>query len=467
MMALSSSYAETLAATMRLAFPTPFESSLDTPNLFILNDLLQYLCKCAQTHKSPISKKMNHLCVAIDPTLYSHYSGGKAYPDVDYPFPPEIVDVPNYSGCTNTNDHANVKVTHGMALKQLKDIINMNSALIDTFLNLVPVAFKQIYEQIRMENPNSDFCKMFAWFVIKYGHTSADDCKANCTDMALEWHPSQGFQLLAVCLFRGATFVNLAKHPIPDDDIVNIGIPIIHRTGLFVEEYKAWITRGYNPTNNMDFSAFHTFWETAVNIVSFTATLALQHGYGMNAVEDNPSAASLTDAISNFGMAYATTQESLHNNNAFINAMQGQTQMICNTIGKQPPAGMLQYPQQNNQDCRSRGGRGGQQQNQGQQGQPSGGGGGTNNGGGGNRLYRGNHGDGTGYNQGSRMTFNGGSGNYPTCKAHLRPRLPHSSSSKIGTNAIPMAAKSIAVTQVPPAHSPVSTTNMPLPGPTQ
>jgi hypothetical protein len=34
------------------------------------------LCKCAQTHKSPISKKMNLLYVAIDPTLYRHYSGG-------------------------------------------------------------------------------------------------------------------------------------------------------------------------------------------------------------------------------------------------------------------------------------------------------------------------------------------------------------------------------------------------------
>jgi hypothetical protein len=59
---------------MRLAFPTPPKSSLGTPNLFFLNDLLQYLCKCAQTHKSPISKKMNLLYVAINPTLYGHYS---------------------------------------------------------------------------------------------------------------------------------------------------------------------------------------------------------------------------------------------------------------------------------------------------------------------------------------------------------------------------------------------------------
>jgi hypothetical protein len=161
-MASLSSYTETLAATMHLAFPTPPKLSLGTPNLFVSNNLLYYLCKCAQTHKSPISKKMNLLYVAIDPTLYGHYSGGEAYPNTDYPFPTKVTDVPNYSGCTDTNDHASIKVTHGMAFKQCNDIINMNSALIDAFLDLVPVAFKQSYKQIRMENPNSFFHKMFA-----------------------------------------------------------------------------------------------------------------------------------------------------------------------------------------------------------------------------------------------------------------------------------------------------------------
>ncbi len=83
---------------MRLAFSTPPESSLGTPNLFVLNNLLQYLFKCAQTHKSPSSKKMNLLYDAIDPTLYGHYSGGEAHPDADYPFPLKVADVPNYSG---------------------------------------------------------------------------------------------------------------------------------------------------------------------------------------------------------------------------------------------------------------------------------------------------------------------------------------------------------------------------------
>jgi hypothetical protein len=167
--------------------------------------------------------------------------------------------------------------------------------------------------------------------------------------MALKWHPSQGFKLLVVHLFWVAMFANLAKHPIPNDDIVNFGIRVIHQTGLFAEECKAWIRGGNNPTNDMDFAPFCTFWETAINIASFTAAPALQHSYGMNTVEDDASAASLTNTVSNFGAAHAATQESLRNNNASINAMQGQIQMLCNTIGNQSPAGMLQYPQQNNQ----------------------------------------------------------------------------------------------------------------------
>jgi hypothetical protein len=139
--------------------------------------------------------------------------------------------------------------------------------------------------------------------------------------------------------------------------------------------------RGGNPTNDMDFAVFHSFSKTAINIASFTATPALQHGYGMNAVEDNPSAAYLTDAVSNFGTAYAATQEILRNNNPLINSMQGQIQMLCNALGNQPPAGMPQYPQQTNQGHQAQGGQRGQQQNQGQQGQPISGGGGTINGG--------------------------------------------------------------------------------------
>jgi hypothetical protein len=90
-----------------------------------------------------------------------------------------------------------------------------------------------------------------------------------------------------------------------------IGICEMHCKGLFTEECKVWIPQGNNPTNSMDFVAFHTFWETAINIASFTATPASHHGYGMNTIEDNTSADSLTNTVSNFGAACVCVIETL------------------------------------------------------------------------------------------------------------------------------------------------------------
>jgi hypothetical protein len=93
----------------------------------------------------------------------------------------------------------------------------------------------------------------------------------------------------------------------------------------------------------MTFATFHTFREKAVNIAAFTATPASNHGYGMAATEDDSSMTSLTDVVTNFGTAYAATQESLQANNATITAMQVQLHMLCKVIGNQPPAGMIQF----------------------------------------------------------------------------------------------------------------------------
>jgi hypothetical protein len=109
----------------------------------------------------------------------------------------------------------------------------------------------------------------------------------------------------------------------------------------------------------------------------------------------NDDTASLTDAVSNFGMAYTATQESLRSNTANINAIQGQLQMLCQALGNgQPPSGVINYQQ------RPRGGRG-------RRGQQRGG----NNGGRGGYGDGGYNGGGANYN-GGNQTANGGGGGY-------------------------------------------------------
>jgi hypothetical protein len=68
-------------------------------------------------HKSTISKKMNLLYVAVSPSLYTHYSTGKAYPHDMYPFSNNINEVHNFSACTNDNERAAAKIMHAILLK--------------------------------------------------------------------------------------------------------------------------------------------------------------------------------------------------------------------------------------------------------------------------------------------------------------------------------------------------------------
>jgi hypothetical protein len=81
----------------------------------------------------------------------------------------------------------------------------MNTALINTLLSLIPTAFKILYKQEQMMDPNVVFRQCFNWFVIKYGRTLAEDCETNHTAMAANWHPSMGFEVLTLRLFRGVT----------------------------------------------------------------------------------------------------------------------------------------------------------------------------------------------------------------------------------------------------------------------
>jgi hypothetical protein len=333
----SHTYTETSTTTMHSGFPTPPEPTLRATNLFILKDLLQYICKCKQTHKSTISKKMNLLYVGVDPSLYTHYSAGKAYPHAMYPFPNDVDKVPNFTPCTNDNTRSAAKIVHAVLLKMLKHFVNMNAVLIDNLLSLIPTAFKLLYEQERMMNPNAVFRQCFDWFVVKYGRTLAEDRKTNQMAMTTNWHPSMGFEVLILHLFPGITFASLSGHPIMDKDTIDIGMHVLNRTGLFPKEFKTWILHGDNAKKMNNFVSFKTFWENTVQIAAFTAAPVSQNGYGMAATNVDVSAQSLTDAVSSFGTAYAITQESLRSNTTNILAMQGQLQMLCQAVGSGQP----------------------------------------------------------------------------------------------------------------------------------
>lgn len=109
----------TSVTDMKAAFaaPPPSLSVLGTPNLHNLVEMLIYLARCAQTHKSTISPNMNLLYVAVPPTVYAHYTV-EPYPVGMYPYPPRPTDAPNFVGAHGSNEREARKVTHALETKR-------------------------------------------------------------------------------------------------------------------------------------------------------------------------------------------------------------------------------------------------------------------------------------------------------------------------------------------------------------
>ena len=151
------------------------------------------------------------------------------------------------------------------------------------------------------------FLYMFDWFIERYGKTTSEDRKANRQRMAAEWHPSKGVKPLATRLFIGTSYARTARYPMRDCDVINIGVRVIKRCGMYSEEYKNWITREHeSPPIDKTIDSFKEYWSGAIALVNQTAAPALQHGYGMAAVNDS-LIVSYTKKMSNFGAWYVAT----------------------------------------------------------------------------------------------------------------------------------------------------------------
>jgi hypothetical protein len=280
---------ETSLTSMKTAFPAAPDPIQRIPTLASLIDLMLHICQCLQTQKTPASARMNMLfCAAsASPGLYSIFTT-KAYPASFFPFPIEVDTIPDFSACTTDNERETLKATKARDRKTRADIVTMNAALSDIFLAKLPKAICKTYEPIHMKQPKTVFLHMFDWFITKYGKTTAEDCKDNRQRMAADWHPSDGFEPLATRLFTGASYASTACYPMDDHDVINIGLRVIKRCGMYSEEYKNCIAReNKTPAIVQRIDSFKEYWANAIALVNQTAVLASQHGYGMAAMGDN------------------------------------------------------------------------------------------------------------------------------------------------------------------------------------
>jgi hypothetical protein len=152
---------------------------------------------------------MNLLFCAAPCDVYAFLTT-EAYPDTFAPFPPKVANVPNYTACTNNNDHATAKAMHARDKKTRADIVTMNTALTNVFLEAMLAQVCASFQQRRLRKPNIIFVDLFLWFVKQYSTTTAEDREANQQRMAADWHPAKGFDALILRLFTGAAFASSA-----------------------------------------------------------------------------------------------------------------------------------------------------------------------------------------------------------------------------------------------------------------
>jgi hypothetical protein len=173
-----SALTETFLTSMKAAFPTAPEPVQGIPMLQSLIELMLHMCRCAQTHKTPVLKDMNMLFCAAAPDLYAFFTK-EAYPTTFFPFPKEVEEVLDFNNCTNNNQHETLKPMHALAKKTRADIVTMNAALSDVFLANLPNSIRDGYNPIRMGSPNTVFLHMFDWFIKKYGVITAKEREEN------------------------------------------------------------------------------------------------------------------------------------------------------------------------------------------------------------------------------------------------------------------------------------------------
>jgi hypothetical protein len=187
---------------------------------------------------------------------------------------------------------------HAINKKTRADIITMNTALTNVFLEALSLQVRASFLQQRLHKPNIIFVDMFVWFVGYYGKTTAEDCEANHQRMAADWHLANNFNTLVLHLFTGVAFAGFANFTMANRNIAVIGLGIIKRCSMYAKEYKAWITReAICPRIIKTFDSFKTFWAAKITPVNQTTVPTSQYGYGMAATNDNDSVVSYGETI--------------------------------------------------------------------------------------------------------------------------------------------------------------------------
>ena len=118
-----------------------------------------------------------------------------------------------------------------------QDFKTMNAALVGRFLALMEETYTKDFTNMRIKNPDMQFCECLAYFVDKYGETNKSKQATDKTCMKTSWYLQDGHEKLQLQIEDSNIYAMFAGQPISDSEVVNIAIYVIGQTGIFGDQY--------------------------------------------------------------------------------------------------------------------------------------------------------------------------------------------------------------------------------------
>ena len=324
----------TSKADMIAAFPDAVPKINDAPNLREIIRVMHHLMQCSQSHASDAST-LGLLFACLPQIIWSAYS-----PD-DYPQDPQDPGaVLTINEAWTPNEVLNYKAQWEHAKKRYEDFKTMNSALTDRFCSLIKQEFTADFTHMRISQPDTQFRQCLMYFLGKYGKTNETERAENKQRMRQQWTLQDGWERLQKQLDEGSIFGLFADQPIPEAELVDIGITVIGQTGLFAAQYEQWHER---PADQKTWRHFCQFWKDKIQLKRDTNLNAGQFGFGGNANEEGGDVdMEFNNSVANFAQAHQQTQSTisnLTNTNAqlqqTIQQMQWQMGQMANSANQQ------------------------------------------------------------------------------------------------------------------------------------
>ena len=188
---MSSSANTTISKEAMVAgFPAKIPSIEGEITLKELLRVFQHLIACAQSTVTS-HDALNFLYLVVPATLWGLYSAA-AYPQA----PRNPGNIPLYHLQNTPLQNKVIKQAWLVAKKYWKEYQNMNKALTERFMSLLPTEYQLGYNKILIRDPNRIFEDTLNYFYNEYGQEDEVEIKQNKEKMRKQWHPRYGFQVL-------------------------------------------------------------------------------------------------------------------------------------------------------------------------------------------------------------------------------------------------------------------------------